>query len=270
MRMKMKRQTHKVKTSILLLLTMLLVILTGVSVYKQKVFAADSTTKQYVVDNAGIFTGNEVAKLQAACEKASQGCKTDIVIMTMRQGLDGDTLENYIRNIIETEYGFNGTGKNADAVVYVIDMKSRVDRIITSGNAKTDTHFQSKLDGIRATAENQLKNSKYYDGCSKYIDGVERVLNRNIGYRLTLDLPIKIGGALVLAIAVVLIMMYHAKSRMTVNGNTYTRDHQCHILGQDDQYINTTVVTRHIQRDNGNNSTGGGGGGNSGSSSGHF
>jgi uncharacterized protein len=55
---------------------------------------------------------------------------------------------------------------------------------------------------------------------------------------------------------------------MTVNGSTYTRDHQYQIVGQEDQYINTTVVTRHIQKNNDGN--GGGGGGNSGSSGGHF
>ena len=54
-------------------------------------------------------------------------------------------------------------------------MVSRADRIVTSGNAKSDIS-QSQLDGIREKAEKKLADGDYFEGCKKYIKGVERYM----------------------------------------------------------------------------------------------
>lgn len=70
------------------------------------------------------------------------------------------------------------------------------------------------------------------------------------------------------AVAAVLTMMHNAKTRMTVSSTEYTKDHNFKVNDRRDVFINTTVVTRHIERNNSSGSSGGGGG-NSGSG-GHF
>ena len=85
--------------------------------------------------------------------------------------------------------------------------------------------------------------------------------------RLFLYFPVKLAIAAAVAVISVLIMMYNAKSKMTVNGNTYAKD-GVRIHRREDRFINTTVTTRKIQTSSG--SKGGGGGGNSGSAGGHF
>lgn len=234
-----------------------------------QVMAAESTSaKDYVIDDAGILDDNEEVKLEKMCQKASDNCKTDIVIVTMRQGIDYGVMDNYIRNMLETDYGYNGSGSGCDAICYAIDMTSRADRIITSGIAKSDIS-QGRLDSIRETSESQLSDADYYDAFKKFVNNVERELNNSILYKLTWMLPVKIIIAAVVAVIAVLCMMYNAKSRMTVGTTTYTKDHQYDIKVRHDDFINTTVITRHIEKNHGS-SGGGGGGGNSASSGGHF
>lgn len=234
--------------------------------------AAETSSKQYVTDDADIFTEKEEEKLEKLCKKASDACKTDIAIITMSQGMDGTVLDNYVRAIIESDYGYNPESSTPDAIVYVIDMQSRADRIITSGNAKVGNISQQQLDGIRETAENKLADGKYYTGCKKFINGVRKYMDTSITYKLTRYLPQEILISLGVAIVAVLVMMYHAKAKMTVNSNTYTKDHHFDVRRKEDHFINTTVVTRHIEShsSSGGGGGGGGGGGNSGSSGGHF
>ena len=233
--------------------------------------AADNTvvTKDYVTDEADIFTDEEERKLQKMCEDASQKCKCDIAIITLETGKDYSVLDNYIRDIINQKYGYNNDGGTPDAMVYAIDMVSRADRIITSGIAQTDIS-QEDLDYIRINAEEWLADGEYYEGCKSYIDNTMRELYTNIWYRLTLDMPIKIIIAAVIAVIAVLIMMYSAKSKMTVNSGTYT-DRGFRVNRKEDRFINTTVVKRHIESSSSRSGGGGrSGGGNSGSSGGHF
>lgn len=230
---------------------------------------AANGVKLHVIDTADILDTWEEEKLAELCKKVSDNCKTDVVVITMRTGKDYSVMDNYIRAIIEEYYGYSGTGTNSDAIVYAIDMISRADRIITSGNARSDIS-QSQLDDIRVNAENELKDGDYYDGCRKFAKGVERRMNRSIGYRLTLYLPQKLGIAAVVAVISVLIMMASAKSKITVNAMTY-QSGQVMIRQKGDKFVNTTVTTRTISSSSGGSGGGGGGGGgNSGSSGGHF
>lgn len=224
--------------------------------------------KLNVIDTADILSLDEEEELAELCRKVSKNCNTDVVIITMRTGKDYSVMDNYIRNIIEKYYGYSGTGKNSDAIVYAIDMVSRADRIITSGNARSDIS-QSHLDDIRENAEEKLADGDYYGGCRKFAKGVERRMNRSIGYRLTLYLPIKIIIAAVIAVIAVLVMMSSAKSKMTVNAMTY-RNGNIMVRQSRDNFIRTTVTTRTISSSSGGSGGGGGGGGNSGSSGGHF
>ena len=121
---------------------------------------ADTQSKEYVVDDAGLFTDKEKEQLTKMCRKASDACKTDVVILTQSKGLDDKELENYVRGIINESYGYDESSSEPDAIVYVIDMKSRADMLVTSGIARTTKSFtQSKLDAIR---ENDLKADVIY------------------------------------------------------------------------------------------------------------
>lgn len=236
--------------------------------------AADTTgqaggvSKTYVIDDAGILSDSEEKSLSELCQKASEKCQLDIVIITMNKNLDYTPMDTYLRSVLEKQYGYYGTGSNCEAVVYGIDMTSRADRIVTSGRARSSIS-QTKLDNIREKAENELASGDYYNGCRKYIKGIERQLNTSLIDKMTYNMPVKLVISAVIAVAAVLIMMSSAKSKMTVSSTEYTKDHNYNVRDRRDIFINTTVTTRRIEKSSGS-SSGGSSGGNSGSSGGHF
>lgn len=233
-----------------------------------QVMAAENT-KTYVIDDADILDDKEEAKLNKMCAKASKGCKTDIVIVTMIQGIDYGVMDEYTKNLLESDYGYNGSGTECDAICYTVDMVSRADRILALGTAKM-TLEDRQLDDIRIESEGKLSDADYYGAFKSFVKNVERQLNQSISYKLTWGLPVKIIISAVVALVVVICMMFSAKSRMTVGGTTYTKDHMFNVNMRRDDFINTTVVTRHIEKSSSSGGGGGGGGGHSGSSGGHF
>lgn len=69
---------------------------------------ADSS-KEYVYDNAGILTSDEVGKLKSQCKKASEDSECDIVIITTNIGHDGSTMDSYLKKFLDD----NGYSQNA-------------------------------------------------------------------------------------------------------------------------------------------------------------
>lgn len=268
----MKNLPENIMKRLGLLLTALTVIIVMLTGFGSVVSASTSeaSQKQYVIDDADILTDKEEEKLQKACEKASDGCKTDVCIITARTGLDYSDLVDYARDIINEKYGYNGNSSTPDAIVYIVDMKSRADWLVTSGIAKTDIS-QSNLEKMIDKSEPLLTKGEYYKAFDKYIDNVQKYLNKSFSYKVMKYFPIKLLISLVVAVIVVLIMMHNAKSKMTVNENTYTKDHKVEVRQRYDRFVNTTVVTRTIESSSSSGSSGGsGGGGNSGSAGGHF
>ena len=169
----LKRHFNWLKVAVMAVLAVMVMmfVLTGT----QSAYAG-TDNKTYVIDDAGILTSEEEQKLTDMCRKASKNCQLDIVIITMNKNLDYSPMDNYLRSILEEQYGYEETGTDCEAVVYGIDMTSRADRIVTSGRARSSIS-QSSLDSIRESAEDKLAEGDYYAGCKKYINGIERKLN---------------------------------------------------------------------------------------------
>ena len=122
------------------------------------------------------------------------------------------------------------------------------------------------LNGTGNTSKRYYKD--YYKAFSKYIKNMNMCMTTSIVKKLTYKMWIKLLIASGVAVAAVLTMMHNAKARMTVSSTEYTKDHNFKVNDRRDVFINTTVVTRHIEHNNSSGSSGGGGG-NSGSG-GHF
>ena len=89
----------KMKKKMILLVSLLLLVAAVFRRYAAGCMA-DTQSKEYVVDDAGLFTDKEKEQLTKMCRKASDACKTDVVILTQSKGLDDKELENYVRGII--------------------------------------------------------------------------------------------------------------------------------------------------------------------------
>lgn len=248
------------KIKALMSIIMLCIMCAGIFLGDKTAAYADSS-KEYVYDNAGILTADEVSKLKKQCKEASADTDCDIVVITTNIGHDYSTMDSYLEQFLDD----NGYSQNA--IIYGVDMTSRADRMYTQGKAKTDIS-PSRLDEIREACEDYLSDSDYYGAFSKYIKKIDMCMTTSIVKKLTYYMWIKLLIALGAAVAAVLVMMHNAKAKMTVSSTQYTKDHNFKVNDKRDVFINTTVVTRHIEH-NDNSHSGGGGGGNSGSG-GHF
>lgn len=231
-------------------------------------------TKDYVIDDANVLSDIEEDQLEKLCKTASDSVNCDIVIITFSYGYDGSVMDKYVRNILETEYGFNGSGSNCDACAYAIDMTSRADRIVTSGVAKSSIS-QSKLDSIREKAESKLANGNYYGGCSKFVNGIKAAIIDGTHVpttkeKLSEHFAIKLLIALFAATIITFIAVSNAKAKTTTTDMTYVKNHKYNVNAREDVFINTTVTKRKIERSSSSSGGGSFGGGNSGSSGGHF
>lgn len=133
---------------------------------------ADSS-KEYVYDNAGILTADEISKLKSQCKKASEDSECDIVIITTNIGHDGSTMDSYLKKFLDD----NGYSQNA--VIYGVDMQSRADRMYTQGKAGTDIS-QGTIDDIREACEEKLSDKDYYKAFSKYIKNMNMCMTTSI------------------------------------------------------------------------------------------
>ena len=248
---------NKIKNIFLAALAVLMLFLS----FPQVLYAKDpDSSKIYVTDEAEILSDTKESKLQKKCKSVSKNCKTDV---------DYTDLDNYVRTFAkEKGYAYDASSSEADYIVYVIDMKSRAVRVVTSGIAKSDIS-QSDLQSIIDKTTSTLSDGNYYKACVKYTDITQNLLSTSKTYKLFLYMPIKLGIAAVIAIVVVLVMMFNAKAKMTVDGNTYAKN-GIHVYRREDRFINTTVTTRTIETNNSSGGSSGGGGGNSGSAGGHF
>lgn len=240
----------KIKASMIVIMACIMCVGMLFSI-KTDVYADSS--KEYVYDNAGILTSDEISKLKSQCKKASEDSECDIVIITTNIGHDGSTMDSYLKQFLDD----NGYSK--DAVIYGIDMKSRADRMYTQGKAGSDIS-QDTIDGIGEKCEGYLSDKDYYKAFSTYIKKMNMCMTTSIVKKLTYKMWIKLLIALGAAVTAVLIMMHNAKARMTVSSTEYTKDHNFKVNDRRDVFINTTVVTRHIEHNNSSNSSGGGGG----------
>ena len=261
-----KKAVKYIKGAILALAAAMLVILS----FPSQMYAKDESTKNYVTDEAGILSEKEESKLQKKCVSASKNCKTDVAVLTISKGLDYSDLDNYVRTFAaEKGYAYDSSASEADYIVYVIDMQSRAVRVVTSGRAKSDI-TQNNLQSIIDKTTSTLTKGDYYKACAKYTAITLNLLSTSNTYKLFLYMPIKLLIAAVIAVVGVVIMMFNAKAKMTVDGHTYAKN-GVHVYRREDRFINTTVTTRTIQSSSSSGgSSGGGGGGNSGSAGGHF
>ncbi|MGN0318558.1 MAG: TPM domain-containing protein [Lachnospira sp.] len=258
----------RITAAVVMLIMSVVMLVSALNCSEVEVEAAQDI--QYVIDDAGIISDSEEAKLNKLCNKVSKDCGIDMIIVTTRKGHDYGVFDEYMENLIKEKYGnYRYDDKEYSAVVFGIDMVSRAYRFCATGKARvnvTDGVYRK----ISDDAAEYLSDGDYYGACKYFVKHINNKLNDSIVYKLFYKWYIKLAISLVVAVIAVLIMMYNAKAHMTVADTTYTKNHQFRVNDRRDIFVNTTVVKHHIQTNNGGSHGGGGGGGHSGHGGGHF
>lgn len=173
-----------------------------------------------LVDGADILTDSEEAQLLSKLDKASEELQFDIAIATSYG------LSDYIRDVADDYYDYNGFGfgPDADGCVLLVDMEGRDWWISTCGygiTALTD----AGIEYIGDQFESDLSNGYYYDGFETYVTLVEDfVIQSRTGepydsgnlpkepYNWFFGIVVSLGVGFVIALIAVLVMKGQLKS----------------------------------------------------------
>ena len=245
--------------------------------------------QQKVYDGAGLFTQEEITKLEQSCLEAAKELKLDVIVVTTADA-EGKSAQAYANDFYDNG-SFGWEGNHGSGALFLIDMDNRRIELDTAGDAIiriTDEEVEKILDAVY----NDVVDGEYFDAGRHFIQSLKKyasngeVADNKEGsynpdtehYDLVEVVPKKPGfwekafapEALVMhfIIAVVaggvitLICMFRAKPKVTVSARDY-QNGSIHMNERTDRFLHTTVIKHRIQKNTGSSGGGGGGGGHS-------
>lgn len=196
--------------------------------------------EQRVYDDAGLFTAEEVQKIEEKIESLKERIPYDVVIVTTDNAGGKDAM-TYADDFYD-DNGF-GTGDDKSGVLLLIDMDNREIWISTCGEMiyiLTDERIDKILD-------------KVYIGVSAqdYNNAVRRFLNQTEDYVNPLPKALATGffTGLVISGITCLIIVRRYRGKRTKEEYIYQREGDMRLVRQDDQFLNSVVTHRKIPKD---------------------
>ena len=231
-----------------------------------------------VVDDAGLFSEDEIAKMEELIASMQEAYQMDVVVLTSEEAGYKDTQD--FADLYYENHGY-GIGDDKAGLLYLIDMRNRVPCISTAG-AMIDFITDSRLEELFDCSYDQLKAGQYGQSTLTLLRKLESFLKagRQEGsFRYDRDTGKRLSGvynpltgaetlvALLAGLAVAFIMYRAVTSRYSLKGGTYrynlAENGSCRLTRNDETFLRQSVsVVRH------DTNSGGGGGGHSGGGSG--
>jgi len=222
--------------------------------------AAAGAEKKLIIDNAKLLTPDQVKELNVLALKYGKDRETDFIIYTTNEeGVDA-------KKLTQDFYDEQGPGydkKHGNAAIMTVDMKNRYMYIAGFYKAKEyidDSRVEKILDKVYPYAT----NGDYYGAFKTYLTVAHEYMGIRPGVNpdnILFNIWFQLIVAVVAGVVVVWVMIRNAGGRVTVNRQTYEDQAASGILGRQDQYINTTITKRKIERNSSGGSGGSGGGG---------
>ncbi len=148
--------------SLFLALTMLFCLVLAVH--------ATDPSAPLVVDNAGLFTSDELADLTRQCHALRAEYDMDVVILTV-YSLDGKSARSYADDFYDGN-GY-GVGSNYSGVLFLLAMESREWYISTCGDGMLAVSDWD-VDSLFSVMSYDLSNGYYYDAFCAYLGELPR------------------------------------------------------------------------------------------------
>lgn len=181
---------------------LMIVSLFAVSAFGAEVDLASTlqNEKQFVVDEAGLLTNEQIAQLNEKCKEVGAKYGIDVVICT-QPSLNGKTVD-----VAAADF-YNGAGYSDNGVQIFVASEDRDIYVFAKGTGekRLSSYYEQLLD----LATDKLSNGKddYYSAFSAFVDGVDELFPPHVAlYWIPLSL--------VLGFVIALIPMMIAKSKL--------------------------------------------------------
>lgn len=248
--------------------------------------ASANEDSRRVFDYGELLSGTEREELEQQCLELEDTLRTELYILTTNDA-EGKTSTAYADDFGDT-HAFGYEKDYGTYIIFLIDMDNRNAWISTSGNAIS--HFsEARIDSTLDDVFEYLPEGDYYNSCKAFLKAAEKWMQKEPDtnpaetdpnqYKDTIyvydedgsfldSFWIRLGISLLIGGVVTGIMMYHADSRMSANGRTYSKNGACKLNNRADLFLRTTTTSRKIETNSGGSHTGSGGGSHT-SSGGH-
>lgn len=214
-----------------------------------------------VKDHAGIFSAEELQKLDYFCEEILQEHQVQVVILT-ENGISGS------RKLFLEQYYDANQQKLGDAVLLLLNMDELDRGIEIQGYGNCEYSLSSRrIERLLDELMPYLTEGSYFDAMKKFTSMVNGYVEKGADHRpFVIRTLINLGISVIIAGACVFIMARNSSGRNRVTQSTYLDQGDSRIVDQWDRYIRTTTTKRPKPKQEGGRSSGGGGrssGGNS-------
>ncbi|MBQ0097642.1 MAG: TPM domain-containing protein [Oscillospiraceae bacterium] len=181
---------------------LMIVSLFAVSAFCAEVDLASTSQneKQFVVDEAGLLTNEQIAQLNKKCKEVGAKYGIDVVICT-QPSLNGNTVD-----VASADF-YNGAGYSDNGVQIFVASEDRKIDVFAKGTA--DKRLAVHLDTLRETATDFLSNGKddYFSAFSAFVNKVDELFPPHVAlYWIPLSL--------ILGFLIALIPMMIAKKKL--------------------------------------------------------
>lgn len=226
-----------------------------------------------VVDDAGLFTPEQIVRLNEQITPLAEKSKADVFIVTTDYN-DRNSARDYA-----DYYILEHVGRNKNAILFLFDMDNREIYISTSGNM-IDYMDDRRVDDTLDLAYESMTSSNYYGAAEAFLTKTDAYFEKGVPgghYRVDEETgkitryksltTTEIVIALVVAVVLSLVFLGITISKYQLKFGTYKYPFReksaLNLTSRTDQLTNSFVTTRRIPR---NNNSGGGGMGGGGSS----
>ncbi|WP_040979008.1 TPM domain-containing protein [Oceanobacillus jeddahense] len=220
--------------------------------------------KQYIYDDADIFTDNERTDLEQRAAEYSEENEIDILILT-KDSSDERDIEPYLQDFYD-EQGPGYDGEHGDTVILGLDFSGGPgDRdLYVAGFYEGEKYIDdSRGEQIVEQIIPDLSANDYYDASLLYFEkvdqymGVSPLVNPD-GFLLQTWFHLL--AAVIIGAAIVGSMIFNMGGRVTTNASTYLDANNSHVKSKSDRYLRKSVTKTKIQKNSGGGRGGGGGG----------
>lgn len=219
--------------------------------------------KQYIYDDADIFTENERADLEQRAAEYSEENEIDILILTKDES-DRKDIEPYIDDFYD-EQGPGYDGEHGDTVILGLDF--------SGGPGERDLYVAGFYEGEKYIDNDRgaqiveqvipdLSEDDYYDASLLYFEkvdqymGVSPLVNPD-GFLLQTWFHLLV--AVIIGAIIVGSMIFNMGGRVTTNASTYLDANNSRVKSKSDKYLRSSVTKTKIQKSSGGGRGGGGG-----------
>lgn len=194
--------------------------------------SVSAATGQFVYDDAGLLTDDEIFALSGRLEGLSNTYNAQIVVATIPSSIDVDYELEYIYDTM----GF-GYGEGFDGVLLLVCMDPREYRILSNGycGIAIDT---GDIDAIGRAIVDDLSDGYYADAFDTFADKCAYYLDGHIN-----GFPFNFGRSIIIALAVGLIAGLITATSLKGQLKTVRKQNEAK------NYIRSGSLSLHTQRD---------------------